>query len=188
MFLLRLLRMDIQTRYRQYQIGKGSYGNPKILNWGEGGTCQIGSFCSFASGVKILLGGEHITEMLTTYPFNIFWNSGKYIKAHPKTKGNVIIGNDVWVGTEAMIMSGVSIGDGAVIGARSVVTKDIAPYAIAAGNPAAIIKKRFSDDIIRSLLEIKWWEWDDQKISNHLPLLLCDDIYKFIDFVKSNQA
>ena len=84
-------------------------------------------------------------------------------------------------------MSGVNIGDGAVIGARAVVTKDIPPYSISMGNPAVVKKKRFSDDIIQSLLEIKWWNWEDQKISEHLPLLLSDDISKFIDFVNSEQ-
>ncbi len=83
-------------------------------------------------------------------------------------------------------MSGVNLGDGAVIGARSVVTKNIPPYAVVAGNPA-VIKKRFFDDIIQSLLEIKWWNWDEQKISRHIPLLLSDDISKFIDFVNSDQ-
>ncbi len=125
--------------------------------------------------------------MVTTYPFNLFWKSGKYIQAHPTTKGDVIIGNDVWIGAEALIMSGVNIGDGAVIGARSLVTKDIPPYCVVTGNPAVIKKKRFSDDIIESLLEIKWWNWDNQKISKHIPLLLSDDISKFIDFVNSGQ-
>ncbi len=185
--LLRLLRMDIQTRYKRFKVGRGTYGNPKISSWGEGATLTIGSFCSIAPGVKIFLGGEHIIEMVTTYPFNLFWKSGKYMQAHPTTKGDVIIGNDVWIGAEALIMSGVNIGDGAVIGARSLVTKDIPPYCVVTGNPAVIKKKRFSDDIIESLLEIKWWNWDNQKISKHIPLLLSDDISKFIDFVNSGQ-
>ena len=186
MFILRLFRMDIQTRYRKYKIGRGTYGNPKIRNWGEGATFKVGSFCSFASGVKIYLGGEHRTEWVTTYPFNMLWESGKYIPGHPKTNGNVVIGNDVWIGTESIIMSGVTIGDGAVVGARAVVTKDIPPYSVVAGNPAAIKKKRFSDDIIQSLLEIKWWNWDDQKIARHIPLLLNNDISGFIESAKSD--
>jgi len=187
MFLFRLLHIGMQIRYRNYEIGRGCYRYPKIFSWGEKATCQIGSFCSFAPGVKIYLGGEHRIDWTTTYPFNILWRAGKNISGHPKTKGDVVIGNDVWIGAEAVIMSGVNIGDGAVIGARSVVTKDIPPYSIAVGNPAVICEKRFSDDIIQSLMEIKWWNWDNQKISMHLPLLLSDDILKFIDFVKSNQ-
>ena len=186
MLLFRILSVGPRIRYRKYKIGRGCYRYPKIYNWGEDTTCQIGSFCSFAPGVKIYLGGEHRIDWVTTYPFNILWRAGKDIAGHPKTNGNVIIGNDVWIGTEAIIMSGVNIGDGAVAGARTVVTKDIPPYCVAAGNPASIIKKRFSDDVIRSLLEIKWWEWDDQKIARHIPLLLNNDISGFIESAKSD--
>jgi serine acetyltransferase len=107
------------------------------------------------------------------------------LEGHPKTKGDVIIGNDVWLGADSVILSGVTIGDGAAIGARAVVTGNIPPYAIVAGNPARIVKNRFDDETISRLLKIKWWEWEDAKIDKALPMLLNDDIRKFIEFAES---
>lgn len=166
--------------YPQYEIGRYSYGNTKIMSWGEGATLKIGSFCSFASGVKIFLGGEHRTDWATTYPFNMIWERARLFKGHPKTKGDVIIGHDVWIGTDAIIMSGVTIGNGAVIGARAVVARDVAPYTIVVGNPARVIKKRFDDVTIQQLLEIAWWNFDDQEIESLLPVMLSTDIQSFI--------
>ncbi len=168
-------------RYPQYQIGKHTYGHPKILSWGEGTQIKIGAYCSFAGGIKIFLGGEHRTDWVTTYPFTELWESAKSIKGHPGTKGDVVIGNDVWVGEDATIMSGVMIGDGAVIGSCAVVTKDVPPYGIVAGNPAKLVKKRFDDETIDRLLEIRWWDWDEEAIEKYLPLLLSNDIALFLD-------
>ena len=131
----------IHEKYPQYKIGRGTYGYPEIFSWNEGATLQIGAFCSIASGVKLFLGGEHRVDWVTTYPFNVLWESGRHITGHPRTKGDVIIGNDVWIGTEAVILSGVRIGDGAVVAARAVVTKDMEPYAIYGGNPALAAKE-----------------------------------------------
>lgn len=171
----------IREKYPQYEIGRGTYGDPKILSWKEGAVFKIGAFCSIAAGVKIFLGGEHRVDWVTTYPFNVLWPSGQNLKGHPKTKGDVVIGNDVWIGTEAVIMSGVTIGDGAVVGARAVVTKDIEPYAIYAGNPARFVKKRFDDATIQELLELKWWQFSDEEIEALLPHLLNSDIKVFIE-------
>ena len=145
---------------------------------------KVGSFTSIASSVQIFLGGEHRTDWITTFPFNVLWKEGKDIRGHPRTKGNILIGNDVWVAAEAIIMSGVTIGDGAVIGARAVVTKDVLPYTIVAGNPATVVKKRFNDKTIQRLLEIKWWDWTDAKIHEALPLLLNNEIDNFIEFAE----
>jgi len=170
----------LDHQFPQYTIGKWSYGKLKIVSHMEGASLKIGSFCSFSTEIKIFLGGEHRIDWVTTYPFNKLWESAKAFTGHPSTKGDVIIGNDVWVGHAAIILSGVTIGDGAVIGARAVVTKDVPAYGIVAGNPARLINKRFEEDIIQHLLKIAWWNWEDDKIKKFMPLLLNDDIMKFI--------
>lgn len=177
----------LKERYPEYKIGKGTYGNPHLYDWGEGAVLQIGAYCSFAGGVKIFLGGEHRVDWITTYPFSGLWDSAKKIEGHPSTKGDIVIGNDVWIGTDAVIMSGVSIGDGAVIGARAVVTKDVPPYAVAVGNPASSVKKRFSEEQIKALLQIKWWDWEESRIEKALPMILNNDIETFLEAVKINK-
>lgn len=172
-----------QKIYPEYKIGRWTYGKPDVFSWKDGTTLEIGAFCSIASGVKILLGGEHRVDWVTTYPFNALWEEAKHFTGHPKSKGDVIIGNDVWIGLESVILSGVKIGDGAVIGTRSIVTKNIPPYAIAFGNPAKILRYRFNQQTIDKLLEIAWWNWDDQKITEFLPYLLNPDIQEFIQKV-----
>jgi len=178
----------LRERYPQHRIGKGSYGNPNIHTWGEGTHLSIGAYCSIADGVQIFLGGEHRTDWVTTYPFPVFWKAAMGIQGHPRSKGDVIIGNDVWIGTEATILSGVKIGDGAVIGAKSVVVKDVPAYAIVAGNPARIIKMRFDDDTITRLLRVKWWEWSDARIERALPLLLQEDTQAFLCAVENEEV
>ena len=178
-------KKTLQERYPQYEIGKWTYGSPKIRSWGEGAALRIGAFCSIADGVKIYLGGEHRTDWVTTFPFSILWESGHALEGHPKTKGDVLIGNDVWLGAESVILSGVTIGDGAAIGARAVVKGNIPAYALVAGNPARIVKKRFDDETISRLLKIKWWQWKDAKIDKALPMLLNDDIRKFMEYAES---
>lgn len=169
----------------QYQFGKGTYANGKLdIFPQEGKTLRVGAYCSFAGGVKIFLGGEHRTDWVTTFPFNVLWDQAKSIPGHPASKGDVIIGNDVWVGDGALILSGVNIGDGAVIGARSVVTRDVPPYCIVAGNPAKFIKKRFDDDVIERLLRVKWWRWNEDEIVKALPLMLSDNIEAFLDYAE----
>ncbi len=141
----------------------------------------MGPFCSVAAGVKVFLGGEHRTDWVSTYPFTEFWPEvSQGITGHPLSRGDVVIGHDVWIGTEAMIMSGVRIGNGAVIGARAVVTKDVPHYAIVAGNPARVIRNRFSDDVVDRLQRLAWWDWDDKRIERFLPMLLSGDVERFL--------
>ena len=168
-------------KYRDYSIGDWTYGEPVIYRWGEKTKLSIGKFCSIADGVTILLGGEHRTEWLTTYPFNIFIEGAKGIHGHPITKGDVIIGNDVWIGANATILSGVTIHDGAVIGAGSLVCKDLAAYSISAGNPAKQIRLRFDESTITALLKIAWWNWPLEKIESAIPLLLSGNAEPFIE-------
>lgn len=148
----------------------------------------IGKFCSIASGAVFLMGGTqgHRHDWITSYPLDIVEierRPGKQAFEGYQKKGDTILGNDVWVGTEAMIMPGVTIGDGAVIAARAVVTKNVGPYEIVGGNPAQLIKKRFTDDEIAILLELKWWDWDLEKIRKHIPDMRSGDVKKLRDLV-----
>ena len=142
----------------------------------------IGKFCQIASGIKIIMNGaNHRMSSVTTYPLNIMGNGWE--KVTPKLKdlsfkGDTVIGNDVWIGKNVTILPGVHIGDGAIIGANSVVTKDIPAYHIAGGNPCKIIRKRFEDELINYLEEIKWWDWDEKKIFDNLEILCSSDLEK----------
>lgn len=167
---------------RGYEVGDHSYGCPEVLTWGKGRKIFIGKYCSIASGVKIFLGGNHRPDWVTTYPFSAIldaWPEARGIKGHPHSNGDVRIGNDVWLGGYSTIMSGVTIGDGAVVAACAVVTKDVPPYAIVGGNPAKIIRYRFSDELVASLLAIKWWDWPERYIRNAIPDLLSGNIEAF---------
>ena len=133
----------------------------------------IGKFCSIACGAKFLFtSANHTQASLSTYPFPIFFEEWgldiQDITSAWDNKGDIIIGNDVWIGYEAVILSGVTIGDGAIIGTRAVVTKDVPPYTIVGGVPAKTIRKRFSDDTIAALLQISWWDWPEEKIKQHI--------------------
>ena len=172
--------LSLQQHYPNYQIGKGTYGGLQVIECGEGTMLFIGAYTSIATEVKVFLGCNHRTDWVTTFPFNVLWESAKGIQGHPTSKGDVVIGNDVWIGAEAVIMSGVCVGDGAVIGARTVVSRDVPPYAIVVGNPAQIVKYRFNDQIIERLLHIKWWEWEKSRLEGALPALLNQDIDDFI--------
>ncbi len=175
------LSRNLAERYPQYKIGLGTYGDLEVLSWSEGTRLTIGSYTSIAAGVKVFLGGEHRIDWVTTYPFNVLWESAKQYTGHPKTKGNVVIGSDVWIGTEALILSGVTIGDGAVIGARAVVTRDVPPYAVVAGNPAKLVKFRFEQTVIDRLLAQQWWNWSESQIQKAMPDLLDIHIEHFLD-------
>ncbi len=147
----------------------------------------IGKFCSIATGVKFMMGGTqgHNYNWASTYAFDFLDDDfDGYDKNPPKaykSKGNTVIGNDVWIGAEALIMPGIHVDSGSVIGARSVVTKHVGPYEIWAGNPARLIKKRFSDTHISKLLTLKWWDWSEEKIKKNLSLLRSDQIEQLFE-------
>lgn len=183
---MEITKQSLRECYPQYQFGKGICGIiPRVRARDDGATLRMDNFISIGTGVQILLGGEHRMDWATTYPFNIFWKEGEHISGHPRTKGDVIIGSDVWIGTEVIILSGVTIGDGAVIGARAVVTKNVPPYTVVAGNPSKVIKKRFDDQTIKRLLDVKWWLWPDSRIARAIPLLLSNDIARFLDYAEA---
>lgn len=130
----------------------------------------IGKFSMIASDVKFIMNGaNHLSNAISSYPFAIFgngWENAMENKTYPH-KGDIVIGNDVWIGYNATIMAGVTIGDGAIVATNSTVIRDVEPYSIVGGNPAKEIKKRFDDETIATLLDIKWWDWDIEKISRH---------------------
>src|SRR5699024_6003516 len=142
---------------------------------------KIGKFCSIACGAKFLFNSaNHTVKSLSTYPFHIFFEEWgldvKDITSAWDNKGDIVIGNDVWIGYEAVIMSGVTIGDGAIIGTRAVVTKDVPPYTIVGGVPARQIRKRFPEEIISELLKLKWWDWTFKKISQNMEFIKNGDL------------
>jgi len=159
---------------KSYIIGDYTYGKPTVLFDNNDANLIIGKFCTIAGNTTIFLGGNHRTDWITTYPFNILFNNhpiASKIVGHPKTNGDVVIGNDVWIGYGATIMSGIKIGNGAVIAAHSVVTKNIGDYEIWGGNPAKFLKKRFSESEINCLLKLKWWDWKVEKILENSNVL-----------------
>jgi virginiamycin A acetyltransferase len=140
----------------------------------------VGKFCAIARDVKFIMNGaNHKLKGISTYPFSIFGNGWE--RVIPKMedlpfKGDTMVGNDVWIGYDSLIMPGVKIGDGAIIAARSVITNYVAPYTIVGGNPAKIIKERFPAETIKMLLKIKWWDWDIEKITRNLEIITSTDL------------
>jgi acetyltransferase-like isoleucine patch superfamily enzyme len=183
-----LMRAEIEGF--DYEVGEYSYGRPSVLTWGEGRKLFIGKYCSFAGGVTVFLGGNHRPDWVTTYPFSAItdtWPEAMGIKGHPRSNGDVRIENDVWLGTNSTIMSGITVGNGAVIAAFSVVTKDVPPYAIVGGNPARIIRYRFKEEAIKRLLEVKWWDWPETCVRSLIPDLLSNDIEGFLDRAETHK-
>lgn len=143
----------------------------------------IGKYCSIACGAKFMFtSGNHAMKSLSTYPFPLFideWEQDwKNLTNAWDNKGDIVIGNDVWIGYDAVIMQGVHIGDGAIIGTRAVVTKDVLPYTIVGGMPAKPIKKRFDEKTIDKLMSIKWWNWPPEKVKENLPIIMSGNIKK----------
>lgn len=175
--------IPIDTRV---SVGRFTYGNPQFLLWDASERIQIGSFCSIANEVAIFGGGEHRIDWISTFPLRIALGdplAGK--DGHPSTKGETIIGSDVWIGFRAMVLSGITIGDGAIIGAGAVITRNVPPYAIVAGNPAKIIRYRFKPQLVDKLLQIRWWDWDISKIKLNASLLSSKNIEKLINDYES---
>lgn len=175
------------TYYDNYNKSPLDFEKENVLfNYPEfGDKLVIGKFCAIASGVKFIMGSaNHRINSVTTYPFNVFGGSwAEVTKPHLSElphKGDTIIGNDVWIGRESVIMPGVKIGDGAIIGAYSVVTKNIEAYSVVGGNPASFIKYRFDKELRELLLKFKWWDLEPEKLAEIIPLLCNSDL----EFVK----
>ena len=166
------------------EIGDFTYGPPpNIRYWGGDYSLQIGKYCSLADQVTFFLGGDHSINSITTSPLRLFYGEFKRgaLTSPRKAKRSTFVGNDVWIGSGATIMSGVKIGHGAVIGARAVVASDVPPYAVYAGNPARLIKYRFSDQIIQKLIRLEWWNWSIEKTSVYLTELTSEPTEQLLD-------
>lgn len=163
------------------KVGRHTYGTPIIPAFaGSEMAVEIGSFCSLAANVTILAGGGHDPNWVSTWPIREVFGLPEQYEHHPVYKGPVVIGNDVWLGRDSLIMDGVTIGDGAVIAARAVVTKDVRPYAVVGGIPAKEIRRRFTDEQVDALLEIAWWDWPEEKIIREAAALNGASIEDFL--------
>lgn len=179
--------------YSGYYHGHGFEDCARYLLPDEGADrLVIGSFCSIGSGAAFIMAGNqgHRNEWISTFPFFFmpevpeFENAANgYLPA-----GDTVIGNDVWIGSEAIIMPGVTVGDGAVIGTRALVTKNVEPYAIVGGNPAKTIRKRFDDDSIAMLLEMKWWDWPAERLKAAMPLMTSGNVAELYRFWRSDKS
>ena len=167
------------TYYDDFEDVHNFEKNVKYLFDFIGDQLIIGKFCMIASGVTFIMNGaNHLSKSISSYPFAIFgngWENAMEAKSYP-SKGNTVIGNDVWIGYNATIMPGVQIGDGAIIASNATVTKNVPAYGIVGGNPANLIRKRFSDNEIQELLSLKWWDWEIERISKYVQDLTGDQI------------
>lgn len=172
-------------------FGRYTYGKPEICWQNNEAKLIIRNFTSIAKDVKIYLGNGfgHDTSFVSTYPFSYI-----YAEIYPNvfnksrnTKGDVIIGNDVWIGENVVIMSGVTIGDGAVIANNSHVVKNVEPYSISGGNPCKHIKYRFTPEQVQKLLEVQWWDWEENKINFYLPFICSSNIDLFLQAVENRE-
>lgn len=176
------------------KVGKHTYGENNIQHISlRSGKISIGKFCSIATNIKIYTGrGTHRKEFISTYPFGAInqhiFNKQNMSNLLLSDSGDVIIENDVWIGQNVTIMPGVTIGSGSIIANNSHVIKSCSPYSIIGGNPAKLITHRFTNEQINSLLQIKWWDWDDNKINDNIHLISSDNIDIFIQFCINNSS
>ena len=176
-----------RKRYPNYELGVGTYGMPIVHDLDEGSTLRIGSYCSIAGNTQIFLGGQHCIKWVTSYPFPEFFHEAKNIQNPIATRGNVIIGSDVWLCAHSTILSGVTIGHGAVIANGAVVSRDVEPYAVMGGNPAKMIRWRFDEPTRKALLESSWWDWPEEEIRQVVDKLCSENITVFIEYARSRK-
>jgi virginiamycin A acetyltransferase len=179
------------TYYDDFENVENFEKNVKYLFDFVGDKLIIGKFCMIASNVTFIMNGaNHLTNAISTYPFAVFgngWENAMEGKSYPY-KGDLVIGNDVWIGYNATIMAGVTIGDGAIIAANSTIVKNVEPYSIVGGNPAQEIRKRFSEEKIKELLKLRWWDWEPEKITERVQELTGTDIERLAFLRESTKA
>ena len=179
--------INFKNKYPNYQIGVNNYGVPNIKNPHDDATLTIGSYCSIAPNVKIYMGGMHRTDWVTTYPFPACQKDAQHIKNWDPTHGDVTIGSDVWLCANCVILSGVTIGHGAVVANSAIVTKDVPPYAIVGGNPAKLIRWRFDEPTRAALLASEWWNWPEEEVQNIVDKLCSENIADFLEYAKTRK-
>lgn len=165
-------------------IGAYSYGAPTLrLYRGDSATVRIGRYTAIApDGVVFYPGGAHRTDWVTSYGLRaVFDLPGAYEDGTPTSRGDIVVGSDCWIASDVVVTSGVTVGDGAVLATRAVVTKDVRPYAVVAGNPAREVRRRFRDDQIEALLRIAWWDWPVERVLEHVDLLCSADVDGLIE-------
>jgi virginiamycin A acetyltransferase len=191
---LRAMRLTFVRRIRAFRmkpapeddlltVGIGTYfdGAPGIVRYpGDKAPVRFGKFCSVAKGATFLPGGNHRVDWVTTSPLHQVLGLPMEVE-HPASKGPIVVGNDVWIGRDSVVLSGVTIGDGAVVAAGAIVTRDVLPYVIVAGNPARLIRHRFDDQTVAALQKIAWWDWPADVIRSRASDLLSSDIARFIE-------
>lgn len=174
--------------YPRYKMGVNCYGVPKIKHAHPNATLTIGNYCSIAKNVQIFLGGNHRLDWITTFPFPIFFQNAMHINDSATTNGNVSIGSDVWLCENCTILSGITIGHGAVVANGSVVTKDVSPYEIVGGNPAKHIRWRFDEATRSALLNSSWWDWPEDELLSIVDTICSNDLSGFIDYANTRQV
>lgn len=173
--------LDGASDTRWLEMGRWSYGQPRVHVYeGDTGRVAVGAFCSIAREVEFMVGGNHRSDWVTTWPMKEVFG-GAPTGDTLWSKGDIVVGNDVWIGHGAKILSGVTVGHGAVVAAYAVVTRDVRPYAVVAGSPAREVRRRFDDQVVESLLQIAWWEWPDETLSQRWPEMCSADVKAFID-------
>lgn len=175
-------------QYPRYKIGTNCYGVPNVKHANPDAMLTIGNYCSIARNVQIFLGGNHRTDWITTYRFPVFFSEAEHIINSATTNGNVIVGSDVWLSENSTVLSGITIGHGAVVANGAMVTKDVAPYEIVGGNPAKHIRWRFDEPTRESLLKSAWWNWPEDEVLSVVDLLCSDDISIFLEYAKNRQS
>ena len=187
-FLKDNLKKEIEANLAE--VGKWSYGNPSIYRWDWKSKVIIGNFCSLGPDINFYVGGDHRADWISTSPlpasqFSKTFKKTKSIKNFAKSKGDIVIGHDVWIGGRSTILSGVTIGTGAIIAAGSLVVNDVEPYTISGGNPNRVIKKRFEDSTIKRILDTEWWLLEDSKIDSISKYLLSNDTENFFSLINN---
>ena len=178
-------QLKFRERYPAYEIGAYSYGVPVVHDWNEGTTLRIGAYCSIARNVHIFLGGNHRTDWVSSYPFPAYFPEASHIKDYGGSRGDVVIGSDVWLCSNCTILSGVTIGHGAVIASGTVICRDVKPYAVMAGNPAQQVRWRFDEPTRMALLDSAWWNWPEEEIRQIVGKLCSENIAEFIAYARS---